>query len=271
MRLSTLIAATALAVGSIGFASATPVNLVQNGTFAQTNNGTSVPTQFGDGSGGGFTAQQFITDWTGNNGYEIWYPNTTAAVNQNAIGEYTSTHNEMLYGPILAPPNGTQTFVGLDGDQSNGVQSSIGQNLTGLTVGATYTVSFDWAAAQLQSRTGETQTWLQVSFGSQFETTTPLDNPSESFTGCSVTSWCSTSFNFVADRSSEFLNFLSFGTPSGLPPVALLTNVSVVHAVPEPPELAMFGIGLLGIGLLTVFARRRALRRDGADDHGDLA
>jgi hypothetical protein len=41
--------------------------------------------------------------------------------------------------------------------------------------------------------------------------------------------------------------------------MVLLGGVSV-HAVPEPPALAMFGGGLLGLGLLTVFTRRRALR-----------
>jgi hypothetical protein len=40
----------------------------------------------------------------------------------------------------------------------------------------------------------------------------------------------------------------------------LLTGVSVTQNVPEPPALALFGGGLLGLGLLTVFARRRALR-----------
>ncbi len=273
MRLSTLIAATALAVGSIGFASATPVNLVQNGGFSQTNNGTSVPTQFGTGSGGAngvtFTAQQVITDWTGNNGYEIWYNNQSDAVNTDAYsiwgqGSGRDTRKEKLWGPIPAP-NGTLTFVGLDGDQAAGVQSSIKQQLTGLTVGATYTVSFDWGAAQLQSKTGATKSSLLVSVGNGFHYDTGfLDNPSGAFTG-----WNTSSFSFQADSTSDWLTFLAVGTPSGYPPVSLLTNVSVTHAVPEPPELAMFGIGLLGLGLLTVFARRRALRRDDAD--GDLA
>ncbi|HEX7325972.1 MAG TPA: hypothetical protein VF292_11575 [Rhodanobacteraceae bacterium] len=78
--------------------------------------------------------------------------------------------------------------------------------------------------------------------------------------------WQHVSFGFTADSSSSILKFLSFGTPSGLPPMALLTNVSL--AVPEPPVLALFGFGLLGLGLATVVARRRA-RRDDAD--GDIA
>lgn len=263
MQLKTLCIAALLTAGSVGIACASPVNIVQNGDFSQTTNGTSVPTQFGDGSGNGFTAQQFIKYWTGNNGYEIWYPNATAAQNVNAIGEWTSTGKEKLYGPIAPPPNNTMTFVGLDGDQTNGVQSSIGQTLTGLAIGATYTVSFDWAAAQLQSRTGATTESLQVSFGDQSQTTAVMNNPSESFTG-----WFSASFDFVANSTSAFLNFLSIGTPNGLPPVALLTNVSVTQGVPEPPVLALFGGGLFGLGLLTVFARRRALRRQAVVDGG---
>jgi hypothetical protein len=256
MQHKTLVVAALLAAGSIGIACANPVNIVQNGDFSETTNGTSVPTQFGNGSGNGFTAQQFIKYWTGNNGYEIWYPNVTDAQNVNAIGEWTGTGEEKLYGPIAAPPNGTMTFVGLDGDQTNGVQSSIGQTLNGLTIGATYTVTFDWAAAQLQSRTGATTESLQVSFGNQSQTTMIENNPSESFTG-----WFSSSFDFVANSTTAFLNFLSVGTPTGLPPVALLTNVSVTRAVPEPPVLALFGAGLLGLGWLTVSTRRRALRR----------
>ncbi|MGH8124730.1 MAG: DUF642 domain-containing protein [Rhodanobacteraceae bacterium] len=265
MRLSTLCAAALLAVGSIGLAHATSINLITNGDFSQTTNGTSTPTQFGNGVKNGFTAQQFITDWTGNDGYEIWYPSQSAATSVNATGEYTSTGHEMLWGPIPAP-NGTPTFVGLDGDQAAGVQSSIKQQLTGLTIGSTYTVSFDWGAAQLQSRTGATKSSLLVSFGNDSHSTGFIDNPGKAFTG-----WNTSSFSFQADSTSDWLTFLAIGTPSGYPPVSLLTNVSVTHAVPEPPELAMFGIGLLGMGLLTVFARRRAQRRLAGIDHRDIA
>ncbi len=259
MKVKSIAIAAALAVGSIGIAYASPINLLTNGDFSQTNNGTSVPTQFGNGSGNGFTAQQFITGWTGNDGYEIWYPDATAAQNQNAIGEWTSTGKEELYGNItsdmIPAPPGATAFVGLDGDQAAGVQSSIGQTLTGLTIGASYTVSFVWGAAQLQSRTGDTTSYLKVSFGSDSWNTTAIDNPSGSFTG-----WMTSSHTFVADSDTAFLNFLSVGTPSGLPPVAVLANASVTH-VPEPSELATFGGGLLGLGLLMLFGRRYEKRR----------
>ncbi|MEO9088696.1 MAG: hypothetical protein ABI247_00010 [Rhodanobacter sp.] len=247
---------TLLAVGVVGMAQATAVEVVTNGDFATTSPDVTVPTQFGTSYGG-----QFITGWVGNNGYQIWYPNANDAVTKNAIGQYTGTGKEKLYGPIAAPPKGTMTFVGLDGDQTPGIQSSIGQQLTGLTIGATYTVSFDWATAQLQSRTGVTTESLEVFFGGlASQSTSVVSNPSEG-----STAWQSTSFQFVSDSTSAFLNFISVGLPVGLPPMALLTNVSVTRNVPEPPALAMFGGGLLGLGLLIMVARRREMHRRDVD------
>ena len=252
--------ATFLAVCAVGMTQATTVNVVKNGEFAAP--GVSAPTQFGTGHGNGFTATQFITDWFGNNGYQIWYPNATDAANVNALGEYTGTNSEKLYGPIATPPNGTLTFVGLDGDQTPGIQSSIGQQLTGLGIGLTYTVSFDWATAQLQSRQGKTTEYLNVFFGDLIpvQFTKTVTNPSKSSTG-----WESATFQFVPTSTSAFLNFVSMGSPVGLPPMALLANVSVTRDVPEPPELAMFGGGLLGVGLLIMAARRREMHRRNAE------
>lgn len=250
MRLSTICMSMFLAAVSVGIAHA---NLVTNGDFSQTTGGINTPTQFGSS----YTAGDFVKGWSGNNGYGIWYPNVSQAINVNAAGQYSGTGNEKLYGTIIAPPH-TTAFVGLDGEQTNGVQASIGQTLNGLTIGATYNVSFDWGGTQLQSRTGDTTEFLQVSLGSDTQNTSTLSNSSEGFTG-----WFSTSLQFVADNTSAFLNFLSVGTPTGLPPVAVLANVSVTQAVPEPSALFLFGSGLLGLGLM---ARRRATRRRGDSD-----
>lgn len=276
MRLSTLCMATLLTFGAAGMAHATTVNLITNGDFSATSPTKTAPTQFSSG----WTAGEFVTDWTGNGGYEIWYPNATAAVNTNAAGEYQGSGKEKLYGTlssrtaanpqgvIPAPPGGP-SFVGLDGDQKiAGVQSGISQVVTDLESGQTYTLTFEWGAAQLQSRTGPTTESLQVSLGGQTFTTTVLDNASEDFTG-----WYSQSFTFTANSLTgagwNVLNFLSIGTPTNLPPVAVLADVSLTHDVPEPSDLAMFGGGLFGLGMLIVFARRRELRRREGD--GDSA
>lgn len=257
MKLIALSVIALLAAGSVGIANAAPTNLLTNGDFSQTTTNATTPWQFGTSNLNGFQAQQIVTGWTGNNGYNIWYDNAYDAVNVQAHSTWgiggNNTGKEMLWA-VTANPNFT-SFVGLDGEQTDGVQGSIGQQLTDLTVGASYTVHFWWSATQMQSRTGDTTEQLAVSFGDKTQSTVVQDNPSESFSG-----WWEQAFTFTADSTSAFLNFLSIGTPEGYPPFVLLGGVSVTQNVPEPPQLALFGGGLLGLGLLTLFARRRALR-----------
>lgn len=259
MRARTIVLAMSLAVGSaIGPAFATPVtNLVTNGDFSAVSGGLSSSTQFGTLAT--VAPQQFITGWTGNNGYEIWYPSANAAVTENANGQYSYTDKEKLWG-ASAPPSGPGTFIGLDGDQTNGFQASIAQVLHGLTIGSTYQVSFDWAGAQMQSSSGATTESLAVSLGSQTHDLTALSNTSEGFTG-----WQTASPDFVASSTYETLRFLAVGSPFGLKPFSLLTNVSVTEVpakvsaqAPEPGSLALLGSGLIGLGLVLSSRRRKA-------------
>ena len=256
MRARTIVVAISLVVGSaMGPAFATPVtNLIVNGDFSVVSGGINSPTQFGLQAS--VDPNQFIVGWTGNNGYEIWYPSAQEAVTISANGENSYTGQEKLWA-ASPPPSGAGTFIGLDGSTTPDVQGSISQGLTGLSIGGTYQVSFDWAGAQMQFKNGATTDSLAVSLGSQSKDLTALKNGSEGFTG-----WHPASLDFVASRSSETLTFLAVGSPSGLRAFSLLTDVSVTEVptnvsaqAPEPGSLALLGGGLIGLGL--VLSRRR--------------
>jgi hypothetical protein len=239
-----LAASMALAIGTSAHAAA----LITNGSFEQnTIAGGAHNAQFGSGAGQG---GQTVTGWTGGSGYQIYFVGGTEST-VNATGEYSSSGKEKLWLPATGNPAGGN-FIALDGDQGGGsqanVQGWVSQDVDGLVEGQRYALTFDWAAAQLQSRTGATTEQLQVSFGGDTQWTSILSNPNEGFSG-----WNQVTMYFTANDASQTLKFLSFGTPSGLPPIALLDGVSLT-AVPEPATWVMM---LLGFGGLGAMIRRR--------------
>lgn len=250
MKLATLGITALLTIGSIGIANA---NIIQNGDFSQTTlSAGSSTSMIGPDTANG----QAITNWTLNDGFAIWFPDYNKASTDSA----KSNGVEMLWGPV-EPTTGFTSFIGLDGDQTAGVQASISQVLNGLTAGATYELTFTWAAGQVQSRDGATESSFLVSLGNESQSTGKVQNPNHGFTG-----WFTETMQFVADSASETLTFLAVGTPSGLPPMSVLANVSMTKVSAPASTLALLGGGvlLLGIGLTT---RRR--RDDGSSN--DLA
>lgn len=229
-------------------------NLVQNGNFNQTS--YVYNNQFG--TAWTQPTMQGVTGWTGNGGYDLYFFSGTATTN-SANSQYDSGYNngaEKLYSTATftgSSPSG-DNFVALDGDPSVAGGGGLSQTIKGLTVGTKYTLSFVWAASQLQSRTGQTTEDLQVSLGGQIFATTPtVTNPSNGFTG-----WFTQAYTFTATAAQEVLSFLSQGTPSGDPPIALLTDVSITK-VPEPGTLTVLGAGLAG--LMAVRRRRNGRQR----------
>lgn len=241
-----LLASAALVGAILGASSAqAATNLVTNGGFEQSTYNAN--NQFGsgwDGFGG-----QGVTGWTGGNGYQVYFiAGTETSVSANNEFGDPQSHFYPTFN-ALSPDGGN--FVALDGDQTVPA-GSISQVISGLTVGETYALTFDWAAGQFVNRSGDITEQLQVSFGDQTQLTDILAVPSGGFSG-----WKSVTMNFTATNAIQTLNFLSLGTPTGLPPIAVLDGVSLSSAVPEPSAWLLMVAGFGGLGA-TLRHRRRS-------------
>ncbi len=204
-------------------AHANTINLVQNGDFSS---------NAGLGQLGYNTS---ATDWSNPyNQYNFLFSSSAPAGTVN--GQYGGLS---IINPT-APPVGAN-FVGLDADFQTG---PLQQTINGLTAGDSYNVTFDWARSQQTGFSGNTLQGLQVSLGSQTDTTGLITLPSQTFSG-----WSQESMNFTATSNSEVLSILAYGSPQ-VPPFTLVTDVSLT-ATPEPATLPLLLTGLLvGAGLL---------------------
>ena len=245
------LAAAALFTG----ANALAVQFVSNGGFENLTNGANHGTLYTD-----------AVDWTvtspggtyGGKGYSMFWDiagvDGTGANDNNGPGSpivnlWGPGHDTMFNNGLSASPTGGN-FFGSDSD--NAYAAAISQTVSGLTVGQTYRLTFDWAGAQLFYLNGagfygdNWHSWV-VSLGGQTQQTVTLQNQERHFTG-----WRSEVMHFTATSATETLSFLSQGGPGGAPPIALLDSVSLT--VPEP---ASWGLMLVGFGAMGFAARRR--------------
>lgn len=153
------------------------------------------------------TADAVFMDTISNNPARIWGPNNAVPVYNNFSGS--------------AVNNGGY-FIGVRADTGDSIPS-ISQNLTGLVVGETYNVVFQWACAQLYESFGATQQFWTVQFGQESWSTTSCSNPSQGFTY-----WKDEEHSFTASASTQTLSFLASSTPTGNGAMTLLDTVSVV-------------------------------------------
>jgi hypothetical protein len=256
-RFSAALAAIAALVGSAGPAGATidPAHqFIVNGGFEQTTNGL-----------GQLARNTNVVGWTSHNDSQGNY-NYTYVLNSSTASTIGSPGEAQLrlWGPGNGTNNGLQNsmggtggnFIGGDGDYHAG---TITQAITGLIIGQSYQLTFDFAGAQEYLFNGpSTDSWY---FGFQNQginqQSAVLNNVAHGFTG-----WQTQTYNFVATQTSDTLYFMAQGTPAGQPPFSLLDNVSLigaygtVSAAPEPGTWAMMlvGFGIVGSSLR---ARRR--------------
>ena len=218
-----------------------------------------------------------------------WSSNFQLAPN-NDLPFYITTGSggnasSLLDGGGSIPAADGSDFVGVDG--SFGTLSPISQTLSGLTVGQSYVLSFDQAAAELSGNNASTvQQWIVTIGGIISGSPTPITLPDSStlnaypvltpdyqwttplmsIGGGGFSGWQPESYSFTANSATELLAFLGVGAPQGPPPIILLDNVSVdTGAAPEPVSLAMVFLGLVIIATLAHLRNAARKRREAID------
>ncbi len=266
--------ATICCIASCLTPNAQAVNLVVNGGFETTSNGagkqigtTADPAAKFTTLTGWYTTDTVptVADPTSYRSFNLVFASGTAETTgaANRFSNATGTSNKVTFwgtdnpadaahprgaGPDAIPnasPSGGN-FVALDGGFDIG---ALNQQMSGLTIGQNYELSFSWAVAQQYDKdaaAGLTEK-LIVKLGGQTIETPTVSYPDHGFKG-----WFQQTMIFKADSTSPILSFLSAGTPTGQPPFALLDGVSL-QAVPEPSSCLIGSLTLAGL----ILRRRR--------------
>lgn len=233
-------------------AQAAPINLVKNGGFESTSNGTGL-----------LDFNTVVADWSSPYGYNFVFEPGKA----DTVGAKTWWDNDylQLWGAnnggahALATSANGGNFLAADGVYSYhgyNIVVPIQQTIHGLEIGQTYELSFEWAAAQQHRFHGITTEWWTATIdGNTFRTDT-YENKNHA-----SSNWMKETFTFTAKSSDSVLSFLAAGTPQGFPPFSLLDGVSLVavdkHLANPLPEPASWLIMLSGIALLALALRRQ--------------
>ena len=192
------------------------------------------------------------------------YNNATSAGNPSGSNHAAASANVVNVQALTTAAGITGNVIVADG--GSGDQSSFSTTVSGLTIGNSYTLTFEQAAGQ-QAGYGclglpnypnsacTTDQWA-VTWGTGgtavTKTSALMTNPIGGFQN-----WNAVSMTFTATTTSELLTFLASGEPSGTyPPVALLANVQLSSGTPEPTSLAFMGLGLLALGVVTRLKKR---------------
>jgi hypothetical protein len=257
-------------------------NLVTNGGF-ETNFGAGQFNQTLPGSSGsqnathpGTTASGWTVAGTNAN-----FPDGYAFIFKNS-NSFTMSNGNVGPASEFANPSGSNTLplwgnsrdASPEGNYFYGVDSTyhpsaLTQEIGGLIDGHSYTLTFDYAAAQQFDYDGNTIDDWVVTLGGQTVATTNIDLHSHDFSG-----WETESVTFTYEGEGGLLSFVNNGmggcnasfkncapidpAASGGPPFSLLDGVSLTGSAPEPSTWAMMVIGFAGLACAGFRNRRRA-------------
>ncbi len=247
----------------LSLAQTASADLVANGDFTATTPISAANPS--SASGGELHYNIEATGWT-STGYNFLFSSGAAAVSgvNSSYGAFSLWGDNTFNGSTVATALGTTAvpggggFIGADGAFEVG---AITQTINGLTAGHQYDVSFYYAAAQQKGNNYKSATsdYWTVNLGSQIasstvgQSTETLSLPGEdtaAHAANNFSGWVHATMTFTASAASDILSFLATGSPSGQPPFALLTDVSVEAAptsTPEPSSLVGGGLAVLAL------------------------
>lgn len=248
---------------------------VTNGDFAQYSGTTP-------GTNGDYFTNVNPTGWTG--GGDLIF-----------VTNYAGINNPNLYLPVYGPTAGQTASIPnnpfpnspiggnfVEADANPNYEDSFSYQLSGLTVGTTYQLSFFVAYGEqtnFSSAGGMTNQWL-VGLGTPGSvfSTTPIGNGYDSYSYSDksgsvattpltsvpnegVSPWQEVTVYLTADATNDVLTFLAWGNDGStvnVPPIAFLdiANNGAPVAAPEPASLSLLVTGLLGIGAYRLRRRR---------------
>ena len=231
-------------------ASVSDANLILNGNFATASAGGAAVAKELDVASGTST---YLANWTSTGYTFLFLPGTNAAGGSfspqfnNYLSLWSSSNGGIANTWNGQGPTATSNFIASDPAYQTG---PLQQTVSGLVVGRRYALSFQWAAGQQTGYYGPTYEGWQVSLGSQSLSTATVNNTSQGFVA-----WMMQTMTFTASSTSSTLSFLSTGGPNGVPPFALLANVSM-NMIPEPASALLWGAGAIGVLVARYRSRR---------------
>ena len=257
MKNSIIRAAVFAGLSALAFSAAADVLPAYNLTFSQYTGAT--PKNY-------FQAVNPV-GWTFGNGGNLIFVDAPGTASD---GSYLS-----VYGPFPNSPAGGN-FIEADGNPD--YESVFYEQITGLTAGHTYSLSFYQAGGQQTGFGGPgvstTQQWV-VSLGTSSLTDTvngtngtysnadatadTVLTPMMTTGPMSYTPWQYVTMNLTADSSTDLLSFLAWGDGGSTinePPIVFLSGVNQGDVLPEPSTWAIFGAGLAAL----LWMRRRGMK-----------